>query len=106
MEKAKKGFPLNKTQIALICFVVVYIAIVLVNILAIKTPFVAVIVFAVLEAVLATLLKKTPIYIHAGVLIAQIIAGIIAGHVVFVILSCVVYVAALVALSFMQSEDK
>ena len=96
----------NLKLIFLTAFIVVAVAMLLISHFALGMPFVTVGAYVILETLLPSLLKKTPVFIHGIVLIAQIVAGILAKQTLFVILMCVVYVAALATLSaFLEGEN-
>ena len=79
-------------------FIVVAVAMILISFLAVKIPVVAVCTIVILQALLAALLNRIPIWVHGLIVIAEITAGIICGKVVFMLLMAVVYVAAVALL--------
>lgn len=87
-------------------FIVIAVAMILIGFLACKVPLVSVCTIVILEALLAALLNKIPIWVHGILVIAQIVAGIIFGKAVFMILMAVVYVAAILLLYLWSARDE
>ena len=98
---SKENLPLI-TLIALGIFAVVAI---LVSILALKINVFVACVMVILEAALAACLNKIPIWIHGLVIIAQIVIGIVASQVPFMIFMACVYVFAIVFLFIWSNND-
>ncbi|MBE5897331.1 MAG: hypothetical protein E7281_06165 [Lachnospiraceae bacterium] len=90
----------NKPLIQLVIFVVAMVVMIIISNLVVGIPIVPVCAIAILEAVLAALLNRIPLWIHGLVIIAQIVAGIICGKLVFMALMAVVYALAVVLLFF------
>ncbi len=100
MEKLKQ---LTKKPIVVLgAFIVVALAMILISILALHLPIVGVCTIVILEALLAACLNRIPIWIHGLIIIAQIVAGIVFGKIVFMVLMAVLYVTA-VALLYLWS---
>lgn len=97
---------IKKPIVVMGIFVVMAVAMILVGFLACKVPLVAVCSIVILEALLAALLNKIPIWVHGILVIAQIVAGIIFGKVIFMILMAVVYVAAVLMLYLWAARDE
>ena len=77
---------------------VYFIMVVVFFILGFKTfsiPIAAVGLFVVLEALLAALLNRIPLWIHGLVVVAQIACGAYFGKLVFMILMAVLYAGAI-----------
>lgn len=97
----------NKPIVVLGAFVVVALAMILISVLSpLKVPVVAVCAIVILEAAMAALLNRIPIWVHGLIVIAQIVAGIVFGKIVFMILMAVVYVTAVALLYFWSTQDK
>ena len=97
-----------RALLPLICLAVlgVYtIVAVLVSHFALLIPVVATCAIAILEALLAAFLNRIPLWIHGLVFIAQIVAGIIASNVVFMILMALVYALSTIFL-FIWSRNE
>ena len=100
MEKLKQ---LTKKPIVVLgAFIVVALAMILISILALHLPIVGVCTIVILEALLAACLNRIPIWIHGLIIIAQSVAGIVFGKIVFMVLMAVLYVTA-VALLYLWS---
>ena len=93
----------EKPVVVLVAFVVVALAMILISILALHLPVVAVCTIVILEALLAACLNRIPIWVHGLIVIAEIVAGIVFGKIVFMVLMAVVYVTA-VTLLYMWSR--
>ena len=103
MEKIKQLT--KKPAVALGAFVVVASAMILIIILALNLPVVGVCTIMILEALLAVCLNRIPIWIHGLIVIAQIVAGIVFGKIVFLILMVVVYITAVALLYLWSSKE-
>ena len=90
----------NEPLIQLVIFVVAMVVMIIISNMVVVIPIVPVCAIAILEAVLAALLNRIPLWIHGLVIIAQIVAGIICGKLVFMALMAVVYALAVVLLFF------
>ncbi len=77
----------------------------LISIFALHIPAISVILFIALEALLAWLLNETPIYVPAAVAVVQIIAGVLRGHIIFMVLMAILYVGAYVVLQARMDYD-
>ena len=96
---------MKKPIVEIAIFVVVAVAMILVSFLVLHIPLVAVCTIVILEGALAALLNRIPIWIHGLIVIAQIVAGILFGKIVFMVLMAVVYVAAVALLYLWTSKD-
>lgn len=103
MDKMKQL--IKKPAAVLGAFVVVALAMILISILALHLPIVGVCTIVILEALLAACLNRIPIWIHGLIVIAEIVAGILFGKIVFMVLMAVVYVTA-VALLYLWSPKE
>ncbi len=95
---------MNLNLIGIILYVILVTIMILVSYAAIGIPIFAVCSFVVLEALLCICLNQAPIFVHGIAILAEIIAGIYFGQVVFVLLMVVLYVAA-VALLYIWSRE-
>lgn len=94
----------NEPKIQMAIFAVIFAVLVIVSYVVVGIPIVPVCAIAILEALLAVLLNKVPLWIHGMVIIAQIVAGIIFGKLIFMVLMAIVYVCAMVLLYFRTKE--
>ena len=94
----------NQSMLILFGIIVVSLAVILVSILVLNMPVVPVCVIVLLEAGLAVCLHDVPIWLHAVVVIAQIVVGILCSMTVFMILCAVLYVAGIFALRYAGTE--
>ena len=102
---SKSNSKLNLKIVFLAVFIVVTAAMLLISVFALSMPIVRVGAYVILATLLPALLRKTPIFLHGAVLLAQILAGVLSGQLVFVLLMSVIYVAALATLSvFLEGE--
>ena len=88
----------NLPLIALIWLVVFSVVAIVVSCVAFDIDVVVACVMVVLEAALAACLNRIPIWIHGLVFIAQIVIGILASQVGFMVLMAFIYVFAIVFL--------
>ncbi len=88
----------NLPLLSLIFLALFTLIVVIVSCVALHINVVVACVMAVLEAGLAACLNRIPLWIHGLVFIAQIVCGIIASQVVFMVLMAFIYVFAIVFL--------
>jgi len=98
--EAKKNIPL----IAICAFALITVAMIILGIKVCNMPVVVVCLVVIIEAALAMCLQNIPIWVHGLVLIAELIVGILCELTAFVIFAAIVYVAAIVALHFIEME--
>jgi len=84
--------------------VIYYIVALIVSIVVLDVPVVAAGTFVVLEAVLAALLNKIPVWVHGLFFIGMIVAGIAFHQVVFMVLMAFAYVVC-VGLLYAWTRD-
>lgn len=99
-KKRREDLPL----LAVCIFGVIAIVVILLGIMACKLPVVAVCTIVVIETAMAICLHNLPIWVHALVIIAELIVGVLCGQMVFIVLAVVLYGAAIGALHFMELE--
>ena len=85
----------NLPLIVLICFGIFAVVSIVVSAVAFHINVIIACVMVILEAALAACLNKIPLWIHGLVFIAQIVCGIMASQVPFMILMALVYVFAI-----------
>lgn len=95
----------NKSVIFLAAFVAVALLLILISYFVLHIPIVAVCTMVILEALLCSCLSKIPIWVHGLVAIGQIVAGVMAGKVIFMALMALVYVGSLVLLHLWGREE-
>ncbi len=92
IEVLKNFFCKENLPLIVLCGLAIYaITISLVSIFVLHMPVVPTCAIVILEAVLAVCLSKIPLWIHGLVFIAQIIAGILAGQILFMVFAALVY---------------
>ncbi|MDC7279613.1 MULTISPECIES: hypothetical protein [Pseudobutyrivibrio] len=94
----------NLPLIALIWLVVFSVVAIIVSCVAFDINVVVACVMVVLEAALAACLNRIPIWIHGLVFIAQIVIGILASQVAFMVLMAFIYVFAIAFLFIWASR--
>ncbi len=92
----------NRQVLILFGVMILALACVLVSILGLKVAVVPVCVIIVLEALLAVCLHDVPIWLHAIVVVIQVVAGILCASVVFMILNSILYIAGIMTLKYMR----
>lgn len=88
----------NLPLLVLIALAIFTVVAIVVSTVVLKLPVVAVCVIVVLEAALAACLNRIPLWIHGLVFIAQIVCGVMATQVVFMVLMAFIYVFSIVFL--------
>ena len=94
----------NLPLISLIWLVIFSVIAIVVSCACFKINIVIACVMVVLEAALAACLNRIPIWVHGLVFIAQIVCGILASQVPFMILMAFIYVFAIVFLFVWASK--
>ncbi len=82
-------------------FVLMTVIFIVVGIFACKMPVVLVCVIALLEVLLAKCFYNLPIFLHILVVVAQIVAGVIGGQVLFALLAALVYFISVIVLCYL-----
>lgn len=86
-------------------FCLVFLVAVLVGMFVLKIPVVLICVILVLESVIGICLHHMPIWVHGLEMLISIVAGIIFGQTVFMIIAALIYIAAVLALHFMDIQE-
>lgn len=94
----------NKQYVAIGAFAIAAIAVALISVLVLKISVVPVCVILILEAGIAACLNNEQIWLHGAVLLIEVIAGILAKQIVFIILAGAIYVAAIFALKYWKES--
>lgn len=92
----------NLPLIALCTFGVIAVVIILLGIMLCKLPVIAVCTIVILETAIAMCLHNLPIWLHGLVIIAELIAGVLCGQMLFILFAAIVYIGAIVTLHFME----
>lgn len=92
----------NKKMLILFGVIVVTLLVILTSILGLGMPPVPVCVIVLLEAGIVVCLHDVPIWLHALVVIAQMIAGFATGNMIFMLLCCVIYLVGILALRLLR----
>lgn len=90
----------NKSMLILFGVIVAVLLVILISIITLQMSVVPVCVIVVIEAALAVCLHDVPIWLHGLVVIAQIVAGILCGAIVFMVLCALIYVVGILALRY------
>ena len=85
----------NLPMLCLIGLVIVAVAFIVISIMALSINPIVACLMVILEAGLAACLNKIQLWIHGLVFIGQIICGVIASQVVFMVLMALIYVLAI-----------
>lgn len=101
-----KELAADKSLWALIAYAAAVIAVILVGMLACKVQVVAVCAIVVIETLLAACLHNLPIWLHAVVIAAEILSGIIFKRALFMVIEAVLYLAAIFALNVIRQEKR
>lgn len=92
----------NKSMLILFGVIVAVLLVILISIITLQMSVVPVCVIVVIEAALAVCLHDVPIWLHGLVVIAQIVAGILCGAIVFMVLCALIYVVGILALRYIR----
>ena len=92
----------KKSIAVLILFAAVALAYILVGILACEINPVVVCIVLLIQVAIGVLLDQNPIWLHACVAAADVVAGICVGQTLLMVAAVVVYVAAIAALEMLQ----
>ena len=96
---------INPTMMAIGLFSIAAVIVLLTAVLALQEYVVSVCILIVLEAAMAALLHKAELWKHGLLVVFQLVVGAVIQRVGLVVLCMVVYVAATVALQFMNRID-
>lgn len=92
----------KKSAAVLLLFAVVALAYILVGIMACELNPVVVCVILLIQVAIGVLLDQNPVWLHACVVLADMIAGMCVGQTLLMVAAVFVYVAAIVALEMLQ----
>lgn len=84
----------NRRLVTMIGFCVIALAMILIGILVLKENVVTVCALIIIEAAIAVMLHRAELWIHGGMILAEIIAGILTGNIGLIVLCVIVYIAA------------
>lgn len=96
----------QKQLVAIAGFCLVTVVMIILSIALLKENVVPVCIMMILEAAIAVMLHKAELWVHGVLLVAELIAGVVAGNIPLIILCGIVYVAATVALQIVNLEEK
>lgn len=88
--------------VILVAFAVVALAVILIATLGMHEFVVPVCVLVIIETLIATLLRKSELWLHGVAVVLQLLAGFLIGRFPLMALCVVIYVAATVALMFIH----
>lgn len=110
-EKKEKGkskilewIKTNKALDALILFAIFELAVILVGILAMKEPVVPVCLIVIGAAGIAALMHNVELWIHGGVVLVELISGILISRIPLMVLCIIVYIVTIVTLKYYYME--
>ena len=92
----------KKSIAVLALYILIALAYVLIGILACKVNPVVVCVILLIQVAIGVLMDQNPVWLHACVVVASVIAGICVGQTVLMVAAAIVYVASIVALEMLQ----
>lgn len=99
MDQKDTFFNENRDQLTLFGVIVAAMTIILIGILAWNVPVLLACILILLEAALAVCMQNVPIWLHAVIVIAEVIAGAIVGRALFLLLCGVFYMLCILALN-------
>ena len=94
----------DNALIALLAFCIVAVSVIVVTVMNLSV--VPVCLLMILEVGIAVLLHHAELWIHGVLLLAEVIAGIAMGKAVLVLLCAVIYIAATIALKYLNIGEK
>lgn len=92
----------KKSVAVLVLFAAITLAYILVGIMACEINPVVVCVVLLIQVAIGVLLDQNPVWLHACVAAADVVAGICVGQALLMVAAVFVYVAAIVALEMLQ----
>lgn len=92
----------KKSAAVLALFVLIALAYVLVGIFACKVNPVVVCVVLLIQVSIGVLLDQNPVWLHACVVLASVVAGVWVSQTLLMVAAVIVYIAAIVALEMLQ----
>lgn len=92
----------KKSAAVLALFILIALAYVLVGIFACKVNPVVVCVVLLIQVSIGVLLDQNPVWLHACVVLASVVAGVWVSQTLLMVAAVIVYIAAIVALEMLQ----
>ena len=96
----------DNALIALLAFCIIAVSVVVINVMVMELSVVSVCLLLIIEVGIAVLLHHAELWIHGVLLLAEVIAGIAMGKAVLVLLCAVIYIAATIALKYLNIGEK
>ena len=96
---------INKKGIAGISAVLAAVATGILAITVLSVPGLFAILIILIEAAMAFFMHKAPLYLHVGIVAAEVILGVATKNVVFLILGSVVYFCCVLAFHYFLRKD-
>ena len=98
---------INRKQLSAVVAVLAIAAGGILSVLLLHVPGLAVFLVLALEIAIAFCMHKAPLYLHVGVVAAEVILGVTTKNVIFLILCSLVYFCTVLAFHFLlQKEDR
>lgn len=97
-------FLTKKSFLALAVYALAVMAAILLSVLACEIPVVAVCFIVVIETLLAACLHDLPVWLHAIVIAAELVCGVIFDRVLFMLIEAALYLAAIFVLKIVRQE--
>lgn len=94
----------NKVLYALVSFVAAAAVVIVIGICVLHVPVVPMCVLVMLEAGIAVMLHQAELWVHGVLVLAELIAGVLAGRIVLILLCVLLYAAATAVLQILDKD--
>lgn len=96
----------SRMVLPIVLFALITLVIIVIGIAVLNVPAVAMCVLIILETGLAVMFHHAELWLHGVLVIAEVIAGILAGKAILIVLCAVIYVAATIFLQMLDKGEK
>ena len=92
----------NQSLLAICGYVVAVAVVIILSLFVCKLPVVAVCFIVLIDTLMAVCLDNLPVWLHGIVMVAQIVAGAIFAQILFMVMSAILYLLAILVLKVVR----
>lgn len=85
-------------------YAILAVIVIIISMVVLKIPVVPVCTIVIIETLLAVCLHNLPIWLHAAVVVLEIVFGIVFGRAILMVLMAALYLAAILSLQFVLKD--
>ncbi len=97
---------LDKRLLAMLLIAVAAVAVLLLSILVLKEPWILSLLVVLLEIGIAFCMHKAPLYLHVGVVAAEVILGVATKNILFLIFGAAVYFCGVLSFHILLRQEE